>query len=597
MSDWLAQKVAQRVLADDGDRDIPKTVKRYVEEHKEQGADESKAWALAWSRYCKYKYPDSPHCKKDPDEYFSGRDSSSNRVASRIADSITCKTMSEYVEIDGVKHKKDTLRRLNDENMEKANQLAQEGRRIEIHFKYVDNDPDKNNRIDIEDSGGYDYSVTPIPLEALDFVRYLEQWTAEDAEQARRELEQRSSRVATEFTQEVVLPDDHELQQRGRELAEEYANEQAEKEREITFRFQHNEYGNPEVVIEDSEGPDGTLSAVDDFAILARTIDYWFADPGGAEDTDIERHITEMKGEEYKEASVLVEFNDLRSETRHEIVSWLQERGEQINDVSLSRGTITSDRDKEKWLQTKQEEPRPEIVDELCEIGSIRRPIVVDMDHDILVWGRHRLAAALKCGLDVPVITIDRQVAGRIVSRMMQAYRITLPSPFHNTLREHTSELSQMALRPFPTDDPEQHKYRLISHVKQELTPFLPDDADPSEEQIDRLISDLIREGQIELTPDLLEKAYAEVVDEKLENIESQLVGQIQGQLNDMTEEVAEDVSDLPSMKNAVRLITKLGVSEYEAQQMLDLMVSKLEVQIPLDDQQIDSLVNSLFDG
>lgn len=61
---------------------IPKTVERYVEEHKEQGADESKAWALAWSRYCEYKNPDSPHCKQD--DYFKGRDSSiSERVAKR----------------------------------------------------------------------------------------------------------------------------------------------------------------------------------------------------------------------------------------------------------------------------------------------------------------------------------------------------------------------------------------------------------------------------------------------------------------------------------------------------------------------------------
>lgn len=50
---------------------IPKDVKRYVKEHKEQGNDEAKSYALAWSRYCKYKNPDSQHCKKD--EYFEGR--------------------------------------------------------------------------------------------------------------------------------------------------------------------------------------------------------------------------------------------------------------------------------------------------------------------------------------------------------------------------------------------------------------------------------------------------------------------------------------------------------------------------------------------
>jgi hypothetical protein len=49
---------------------IPKTVERYVDEHKKQDMDEDKAWAIAWSRYCS-KHEDSPHCNKD--EYFEGK--------------------------------------------------------------------------------------------------------------------------------------------------------------------------------------------------------------------------------------------------------------------------------------------------------------------------------------------------------------------------------------------------------------------------------------------------------------------------------------------------------------------------------------------
>ena len=52
-------------------KDLPKTVERYVKEHKEQGNDEAKSWALAWSRYCKHKEPNSPHCKQE--DYFTGR--------------------------------------------------------------------------------------------------------------------------------------------------------------------------------------------------------------------------------------------------------------------------------------------------------------------------------------------------------------------------------------------------------------------------------------------------------------------------------------------------------------------------------------------
>lgn len=52
-------------------KDLPKHVERYVDEGKDQGLDEGEAWAVAWSRYCKYKNPDSPHCKKDsPSDYF-----------------------------------------------------------------------------------------------------------------------------------------------------------------------------------------------------------------------------------------------------------------------------------------------------------------------------------------------------------------------------------------------------------------------------------------------------------------------------------------------------------------------------------------------
>lgn len=68
-------------LARNADSDIPKTVKRYVDEHLEQGNDEGKAWALAWSRYCKFKNPGSPRCKQD--NYFSGRDSCS--IEARVA--------------------------------------------------------------------------------------------------------------------------------------------------------------------------------------------------------------------------------------------------------------------------------------------------------------------------------------------------------------------------------------------------------------------------------------------------------------------------------------------------------------------------------
>lgn len=63
----------------EGKRDIPADVERYVKEHKDQGADESYAWALAWSRYCEYKNPGSDHCKQDV--YFPGRKNASEELS------------------------------------------------------------------------------------------------------------------------------------------------------------------------------------------------------------------------------------------------------------------------------------------------------------------------------------------------------------------------------------------------------------------------------------------------------------------------------------------------------------------------------------
>lgn len=57
-------------------KNLPADVVRYVQEGKDSGMDEGKAWAVAWSRYCKYKNPGSDHCKKDTSEYFPGRKAS-----------------------------------------------------------------------------------------------------------------------------------------------------------------------------------------------------------------------------------------------------------------------------------------------------------------------------------------------------------------------------------------------------------------------------------------------------------------------------------------------------------------------------------------
>lgn len=58
---------------------IPKNVERYVQEGKDQGLSEEEAWAVAWSRYCEYKEPNSPHCQQN--RYFPNRAASARFVA------------------------------------------------------------------------------------------------------------------------------------------------------------------------------------------------------------------------------------------------------------------------------------------------------------------------------------------------------------------------------------------------------------------------------------------------------------------------------------------------------------------------------------
>ncbi len=61
---------------------MPADVDRYVQEGKDQGMPEDKAWAIAWSRFCR-KTPESDHCHKD--EYFDGNGKGKEASAEKVA--------------------------------------------------------------------------------------------------------------------------------------------------------------------------------------------------------------------------------------------------------------------------------------------------------------------------------------------------------------------------------------------------------------------------------------------------------------------------------------------------------------------------------
>lgn len=65
---------------------IPQSVERYYQETLEQSPSmpTGKAWAVAWSRYCAYKRPGSPHCKMRRSDYLPGRRGKGKRGADKI---------------------------------------------------------------------------------------------------------------------------------------------------------------------------------------------------------------------------------------------------------------------------------------------------------------------------------------------------------------------------------------------------------------------------------------------------------------------------------------------------------------------------------
>lgn len=102
--------------------------------------------------------------------------------------------------------------------------------------------------------------------------------------------------------------------------------------------------------------------------------------------------------------------NCLDSETLAEIEAYAH--GMHLDPIYFVRDTIPAD-DREAiafWLKTKTDLEGPPIralVEEIAAEGHILRPVVLDVKNDLAVEGRHRLAAALKYGFDVPVVLIS----------------------------------------------------------------------------------------------------------------------------------------------------------------------------------------------
>ena len=95
-----------------------------------------------------------------------------------------------------------------------------------------------------------------------------------------------------------------------------------------------------------------------------------------------------------------------------EIASYLHSTGRTIDDVGIEHDVIPGNNrtDIKYWLKSKTDfegEPTDdELINQICKDGKITTPVIIDTDEEYTVEGRHRLFAALKCEIDVPVVMI-----------------------------------------------------------------------------------------------------------------------------------------------------------------------------------------------
>ena len=95
-----------------------------------------------------------------------------------------------------------------------------------------------------------------------------------------------------------------------------------------------------------------------------------------------------------------------------EIASYLHSSDRTIDDVDIEQDIIPGNNrtDIEYWLKSKTDhEGDPtddELINQICKDGKITTPVIIDTDAEYTVEGRHRLFAALKCEIDVPVVII-----------------------------------------------------------------------------------------------------------------------------------------------------------------------------------------------
>ena len=117
------------------------------------------------------------------------------------------------------------------------------------------------------------------------------------------------------------------------------------------------------------------------------------------------------KGMEYTSLEAALKLDN---ETRDEILAYIQ--GAYLGKAvyyKIDSIPYRNTKDIDFWLGSKTSIEGPAsdtlLVERIGKEGEIKRPVILDVDNDVTVEGRHRLAAAKKFKLDVPIVMISGQ--------------------------------------------------------------------------------------------------------------------------------------------------------------------------------------------
>jgi hypothetical protein len=108
-----------------------------------------------------------------------------------------------------------------------------------------------------------------------------------------------------------------------------------------------------------------------------------------------------------------IRFHKLPPEVQDEMEIYLNQLGLEKSEVSFEFGELTSKIDIEYWLKSKLKTEGlildESLIESIGKSGKIFTPILLDTDLEYTIEGRHRLMAALRYGLTVPLYCLVRK--------------------------------------------------------------------------------------------------------------------------------------------------------------------------------------------